>query len=355
MDKDNEKKLPEEKKNNLISAENSLGEFLIYTTPDGEKQIQVRLIDETVWLSQKLMAELFQKDVRTINEHIRNVFAENELLRNEAVIRNFRITASDGKNYDTNFYSLDMIISVGYRVKSLRGTQFRQWATQRIKEYLIKGFSINTEYLKNPEGKDYFEELLKEIREIRASEKRFYAKIKDIYATSVDYNKTSDVTRDFFAMVQNKMLWAITGQTAAEIIHSRANAEEINMGLTTWNGKKLLAPDVVIAKNYLKKDEMEKLDRLTVMYLDYAELQAERRIPMTMVDWATKLDGLLNLNEMEILTHKGKISKELAEKKAKAEYHKYEEKRRQQEIIDSDIEFAKEIEEIKRISKKDKK
>ncbi len=354
MDKDDEKKLPEEKKNNIINTEDSLGEFLIYTTPDGEKQIQVRLIDETVWLSQKLMAELFQKDVRTINEHILNVFAESELPRDESVIRNFRITASDGKNYDTNFYSLDMIISVGYRVKSLRGTQFRQWATQRIKEYLIKGFSINTEYLKNPEGKDYFEELLKEIREIRASEKRFYAKIKDIYATSVDYDKTADVTRDFFAMVQNKMLWAVTGQTAAEIIHSRANAEEINMGLTTWNGKKLLAPDVVIAKNYLKKDEMEKLDRLTVMYLDYAELQAERRIPMTMVDWATKLDGLLSLNEMEILTHKGKISKELAEKKAKAEYHKYDEKRRQQEIIDSDIEFAKEIEEIKKITKKDK-
>lgn len=354
MDKDDEKKLPEEKKNNLINAEDSLGEFLIYTTPDGEKRIQVRLIDETVWLSQKLMAELFQKDVRTINEHILNVFAESELPHDESVIRKFRITASDGKNYDTNFYSLDMIISVGYRVKSLRGTQFRQWATQRIKEYLIKGFTINTEYLKNPEGKDYFEELLKEIREIRASEKRFYAKIKDIYATSVDYDKTADVTRDFFAMVQNKMLWAVTGQTAAEIIHSRANAEEINMGLTTWNGKKLLAPDVVIAKNYLKKDEMEKLDRLTVMYLDYAELQAERRIPMTMVDWATKLDGLLSLNEMEILTHKGKISKELAEKKAKAEYHKYDEKRRQQEIIDSDIEFAKEIEEIKRITKKDK-
>ena len=354
MDKDDEKKLPEGKKNNLINAEDSLGEFLIYTTPDGEKQIQVRLIDETVWLSQRLMAELFQKDVRTINEHILNVFAENELPRDESVIRNFRITASDGKNYDTNFYSLDMIISVGYRVKSLRGTQFRQWATQRIKEYLIKGFTINTEYLKNPEGKDYFEELLKEIREIRASEKRFYAKIKDIYATSVDYDKTADVTREFFAIVQNKMLWAITGQTAAEIIHSRANADDINMGLTTWNGKKLLAPDVVIAKNYLKKDEMEKLDRLTVMYLDYAELQAERRIPMSMVDWATKLDGLLSLNEMEILTHKGKISKELAEKKAKAEYHKYDEKRRQQEIIDSDIEFAIEIEEIKRITKKNK-
>ena len=354
MDKDDEKKLPEGKKNNLINAEDSLGEFLIYTTPDGEKQIQVRLIDETVWLSQRLMAELFQKDVRTINEHILNVFAENELPRDESVIRNFRITASDGKNYDTNFYSLDMIISVGYRVKSLRGTQFRQWATQRIKEYLIKGFTINTEYLKNPEGKDYFEELLKEVREIRASEKRFYAKIKDIYATSVDYDKTADVTREFFAIVQNKMLWAITGQTAAEIIHSRANADDINMGLTTWNGKKLLAPDVVIAKNYLKKDEMEKLDRLTVMYLDYAELQAERRIPMSMVDWATKLDGLLSLNEMEILTHKGKISKELAEKKAKAEYHKYDEKRRQQEIIDSDIEFAKEIEEIKRITKKNK-
>lgn len=353
MDKDNEKKLPEEIKTNLTNTENSLGEFLIYTTPDGKKQIQVRLIDETVWLSQKLMAELFQKDVRTINEHILNVFAEGELPQDNSVIRKFRITASDGKNYDTNFYSLDMIISVGYRVKSLRGTQFRQWATQRLKEYLIKGYAINKEYLKNPEGKDYFEKLLQEIREIRASEKRFYAKIRDIYSTSVDYDKTADVTREFFAMVQNKMLWAVTGQTAAEIIHSRADAQKVNMGLTAWNGQKILAPDVVIAKNYLSKEEMDKLDRLTVMYLDYAELQAQRRIPMKMVDWAKKLDALLNLNEMEILTHKGKISKELAEKKAKNEYHKYDEKRRLQEIIDSDIEFAKDIEEIKRITRKD--
>lgn len=354
MDKDNEKKLPEEIKTNLTNTENSLGEFLIYTTPDGKKQIQVRLIDETVWLSQKLMAELFQKDVRTINEHILNVFAEGELPQDNSVIRKFRITASDGKNYDTNFYSLDMIISVGYRVKSLRGTQFRQWATQRLKEYLIKGYAINKEYLKNPEGKDYFEKLLQEIREIRASEKRFYAKIRDIYSTSVDYDKTANVTREFFAMVQNKMLWAVTGQTAAEIIHSRADAQKVNMGLTAWNGQKILAPDVVIAKNYLSKEEMDKLDRLTVMYLDYAELQAQRRIPMKMVDWAKKLDALLNLNEMEILTHKGKISKELAEKKAKNEYHKYDEKRRLQEIIESDIEFAKDIEEIKRITRKDK-
>lgn len=354
MDKDNEKKLPEEIDTSLTNTENSLGEFLIYTTPDGEKQIQVRLIDETVWLSQKLMAELFQKDVRTINEHIHNVFAEGELPQDNSVIRKFRITASDGKNYDTKFYSLDMIISVGYRVKSLRGTQFRQWATQRLKEYLIKGYAINKEYLKNPEGKDYFEKLLQEIREIRASEKRFYAKIRDIYSTSVDYDKTADVTREFFAMVQNKMLWAVTGQTAAEIIHSRADAQKVNMGLTAWNGQKILAPDVVIAKNYLSKEEMDKLDRLTVMYLDYAELQAQRRIPMKMVDWAKKLDALLNLNEMEILTHKGKISKELAEKKAKNEYHKYDEKRRLQEIIESDIEFAKDIEEIKRITKKDK-
>lgn len=353
MDKDNEKKLPEEIKTNLTNTENSLGEFLIYTTPDGKKQIQVRLIDETVWLSQKLMAELFQKDVRTINEHILNVFAEGELPQDISVIRKFRITASDGKNYDTNFYSLDMIISVGYRVKSLRGTQFRQWATQRLKEYLIKGYAINKEYLKNPEGKDYFEKLLQEIREIRASEKRFYAKIRDIYSTSVDYDKTANVTREFFAMVQNKMLWAVIGQTAAEIIHSRADAQKVNMGLTAWNGQKILAPDVVIAKNYLSKEEMDKLDRLTVMYLDYAELQAQRRIPMKMVDWAKKLDALLNLNEMEILTHKGKISKELAEKKAKNEYHKYDEKRRLQEIIDSDIEFAKDIEEIKRITRKD--
>ena len=327
--------------------------FIIFKTEDDKVEVDVRFQDETVWLTLDQMSTLFDRDKSTISRHIKNIFDEGELSKN-SVVANFATTASDGKTYRVDYYNLDVIISVGYRVKSLRGTQFRQWATQRIKEYLIKGFTINTEYLKNPEAKDYFEELLKEIREIRASEKRFYAKIKDIYATSVDYDKTADVTREFFAIVQNKMLWAITGQTAAEIIHSRANADDINMGLTTWNGKKLLAPDVVIAKNYLKKDEMEKLDRLTVMYLDYAELQAERRIPMSMVDWATKLDGLLSLNEMEILTHKGKISKELAEKKAKAEYHKYDEKRRQQEIIDSDIEFAKEIEEIKRITKKNK-
>ncbi len=348
---DKEKKIPNKKKNNLINSGNFLGEFLIYTTPDGEKQIQVRLVDETVWLSQKQMSELFQKNIRTINEHINNVFKENELPSDNSVIRNFRITASDDKNYVTKFYSLDMIISVGYRVKSLRGTQFRQWATQKIKEYLIKGFILNSEYLKNPEGKDYFDELLKEIREIRASEKRFYAKIKDIYATSVDYDKTADVTREFFAMVQNKLLWAVTGQTAAEIIHSRANADKNNMGLTSWNGKRVHEPDVIVAKNYLTKDEIDKLDRITVLYLDYAELQAQRRIPMTMLAWAKKLDALLSLNEMEILTHKGKISKKLADERAKSEYIKYDEKRRQQEVIESDIEFAKEIEEIKKISK----
>ena len=329
--------------------------IILYTTDAGNVSVQVQYEDGTFWLTQKRMAELFGVEVHTVNYHLKEIFQSGEL-QEDAVIRKIRITAVDGKNYLTNFYHLDAIIAVGYRVNSKQATQFRIWATKTLNEFIVKGYVLDKESLiKGPSvGHDYFKELLIEIREIRASEKRFYAKIKDIYATSVDYDKTADVTRDFFAMVQNKMLWAVTGQTAAEIIHSRANSEEINMGLTTWNGKKLLAPDVVIAKNYLKKDEMEKLDRLTVMYLDYAELQAERRIPMTMVDWATKLDGLLSLNEMEILTHKGKISKELAEKKAKAEYHKYDEKRRQQEIIDSDIEFAKEIEEIKRITKKDK-
>lgn len=349
-----DKKLPEIK-TEIISQEQSQGEFLIYSMPDGEQKIQVRLIDETVWLSQKLMAELFQKDVRTINEHIGNVFTENELPQDFSTIRKFRIVQKEGDRdvpREISFYSLDMIISVGYRVKSQRGTQFRQWATQRIKEYLIKGFTINTEYLKNPEGKDYFDELLKEIREIRSSEKRFYVKIRDIYATSVDYDKAADVTREFFAMVQNKLLWAVTGHTAAELIDKRANSDTPNMGLTSWDGTKIKAPDVVIAKNYLDKEELDKLERLTVMYLDYAELQAQRRIQMTMIDWAKKLDGLLSLNEMQILTHKGKISKELADKKAKQEFAKFNKKQKEQEIIDSEIEFAKEIEEIKKLTTK---
>jgi len=346
-----------DKKNEIVNIENvEQGEFLLYTSSDGEKQIQVKLIDETVWLSQKQMAELFQKEVATINEHIKNIFAENELQQDFSTIRNFLIVQQEGNrevSREITFYNLDVIISVGYRVKSHRGTQFRQWATQRIKEYLIKGFSINKEYLKNPEGKDYFDELLKEIREIRASEKRFYLKVRDIYSTSIDYDPKSDLSKEFFAIVQNKMLWAVTGQTSAEIINERADADKQNMGLTSWENKNIRSTDVIIAKNYLNKEEMDKLERFVVMFLDYAELQALSRKEMSMVDWVKKLDAMLSLNEMEILTHKGKMSKELAEKKAKEEYKKFNSKKREIEAIKAEEQFIKEAQEIKRLDTKE--
>lgn len=331
------------------------GEFLIYTTPDGDKQIQVRLIDETIWLSQKMMSELFQKNVRTISEHINNIFAEDELAQDFSTVRKFRIVQKEGEREverEVDFYNLDVIISVGYRVKSLRGTQFRQWATQRIKEYLIKGFTINKEYLKDPQGKDYFDELLKAIREIRASEKRFYLKVRDIYATSVDYDSNSDISREFFAIVQNKMLWAVTGKTAGELIDTRADADKQNMGLTTWEKQRILSADVVIAKNYLLNDEIERLERLVSMFLEYAELQAFNRKPMYMTDWVKRLDGILSLNEMEILTHAGKISKELADKKTKIEYKKYDEKSKAQELLVADEQFIEEIKKLEKLPRK---
>lgn len=352
--KSGEKMTEESKKNEIININQGQGEFLLYTSPDGEKKIQVRLIDETVWLTQAQMVELFQSSKANISEHISNIFKENELDEN-SVVRDFRTTAQDGKNYITKFYNLDVIISVGYRVKSIRGKQFRQWATQRIKEYLIKGFTINKEYLKNPEGKDYFDELLKEIREIRTSEKRFYLKVRDIYATSIDYDGHVKLTKEFFAMVQNKMLWAVSGKTAAEIIDSRASADKQNMGLTSWENNRIRTTDVTIAKNYLSSEELDKLERFVVMFLDYAELQAINRKEMRMSDWVKKLDAILSLNEMEILTHKGKISKELADKKAKLEYEKYDEKRKEQENIEAEEQFIKEVQEIKQLEDKKKK
>lgn len=324
-------------------------EFLIYTTEDGEKQIHVKLIDETVWLTQKMMAELFQREVHTINEHIKNIFEEGELSE-DSVIRKFRITAQDGKNYNTMFYNLDVIISVGYRVKSLRGTQFRQWATQRLREYIVKGYTIDKKRLKEPGGIDYFDKLLEDIREIRASEKRFYLKIRDIYTTSVDYDPKSDITRQFFQIVQNKMLWAVTGQTAAEIIHSRADADKPNMGLTSWEKNRIGKTDITIAKNYLVKEEIDQLDRIVSMYLDFAELQAMNRVEMTMAKWVNKLDGFLSLNDREILTHAGKMSKELADKKAKAEYEIYDKNRKEIELLQAEEEFEREVKMITQIN-----
>jgi len=325
-------------------------ELLIYQTEDGRTRIQVRLEDETVWLTQKLMAELFQKDVRTINEHIRNIFAEGELSP-ESVIRNFRITAADGKTYDTQHYNLDVVISVGYRVKSHRGTQFRIWATQRLREYIIKGFTLDDERLKQAGGGNYFDELLARIRDIRASEKVFWRKVLDIYATSIDYDPNTEVSRRFFQIVQNKMHWAAHGHTAAEIIAARADAEKPHMGLTSWTGVRPTQEDIEVAKNYLSAEELDTLNRIVTMYLDFAELQALSRRPMYMKDWIAKLDEFLKVSERDILTHAGKISHEAAIEKARIEYEKFR-RRALEELSPVERHFIEAVKEVKKLEKK---
>lgn len=309
---------------------NSTAEFLIFTTQEGENTIEVRYEDQTIWLSQKLLAELFGVDVRTISEHLQNIFDQGELSR-EATIRKFRTVQTEGKRSVTrniDYYNLDAIISVGYRVNSIRATQFRQWATQVLKEFAIKGYVLDRKRLENGTflGEDYFEHLLEEIREIRLSERRFYQKITDIYATSVDYNKDSPTTREFFAKVQNKLHFAIHGHTAAELIAERADFEKPNMGLTSWENApegKILKSDVSIAKNYLAKEELESLGRIVNAYLELAEDRAKRRIPMTMEDWAERLDAFIEYNDREILKDSGKVTAKLAKEFAETEFEKY--------------------------------
>ncbi|MCX5794237.1 MAG: virulence RhuM family protein [Elusimicrobia bacterium] len=298
------------------------GDILIYQADDGRTRLQVRLVDETVWLTQKLMAELFQKDVRTINEHIQNIFKEGELAET-SVVRKFRITAADGKCYATAHYNLDVIISVGYRVKSHRGTQFRVWATQRLREYIVKGFAMDDERLKQRGGGNYFEELLSRIRDIRSSEKVFWRKVLEIYATSIDYDATTEASQQFFATVQNKMHWAAHGQTAAEVIHGRADAAKPQMGMTNWVGAKPIKAEAVIAKNYLSPKELDALNRIVTAYLELAEVQALNRRPMYMRDWIAKLDDFLRLSGRDILKNAGKITHEQAARKAELEFEKY--------------------------------
>ena len=310
-----------------LQIRNSTAEFLIFTGQAGEKSIEARYEDETIWLTQKLMATLFEVTVPTINEHLKNIFASGELGQDSA-IRKFRITAADGKKYSTNLYNLDAIISVGYRVNSIRATQFRQWATHVLREFAIKGFVLDKKRLENGTflGEDYFERLLEEIREIRLSERRFYQKITDIYTTSMDYNKDAPTTRDFFAKVQNKLHFAIHGHTAAEIIMKRADSQKDHMGLTSWANSpdgKILKSDVLVAKNYLAQDELESLARIVNAYLDLAEDRARRKIPMTMEDWARRLDLFLEFSEREILQDKGKITTEIAKAHAESEFEKY--------------------------------
>lgn len=333
--------------------------LILYQTEDGRMRIQCRFENETIWLTQALIAELFQKDVRTINEHLVNIFDEEELSR-ESTIRNFRIVRTEGKREVTReieHYSLPVILAVGYRVRSHRGTQFRQWATARLTEYLVKGFTMDDERLKNPPGKgqvDYFDELLERIRDIRSSERRFYQKILDIYATSVDYSPGSEASQEFFATVQNKMHWATHGRTAAEVIHDRSDAGQPFMGIkTTRPGGIIRKEDVAVAKNYLTENELQVLNRIVNLYIEFAELQALERRPMSMRDWIAKLDEFLKASGRKLLDHAGSISAETGRAKAEKEYEKYHAYLDSQpRSIDADFEkVAKQLPKMNRTSK----
>jgi hypothetical protein len=313
-----------------IQIRNSTAEFLVFTSQAGEQGIEVRVADETVWLTQKRIAVLFDVDVRTVSEHLQNIFATNELAQ-EATLRNFRTVQTEGAREvarNVSFYNLDAIIAVGFRVNSVRATQFRQWAIGVLRDFATRGYVLDKDRLKNGAIFDqaYFDNLISEIREIRASERRFYQKITDIYATAMDYSADAATTQTFFATVQNKLHFAIHGHTAAELIVERADSTKDKMGLTTWRNAtkgKVLKPDVVVAKNYLSEKEIKALDRFVTMYLDYAEDQAERGIPMTMADWAKKLDAFLQFNERDLLDHHGKVSAEIAKAFAESEFEKY--------------------------------
>jgi hypothetical protein len=297
-------------------------EFLLYQTGDGQTRLEVAFRGETCWLSLNQLAELFQRDKSVISRHIKNIFDEGELAQ-ESVVANYATTATDGKTYQIDYFNLDVIISVGYRVKSHRGTQFRIWATQRLREYIIKGFTMDDDRLKQNGGGNYFDELLARIRDIRSSEKVFWRKVLDIYATSIDYNSQTETSQLFFATVQNKMHWAAHGQTAAEIIFQRADSAKENMGLTNWTGNTISKSEVGIAKNYLNSEELDMLNRIVMAYLEFAEIQALGRKPMYMSDWSSKLDDFLKLSGRELLTHAGKIPHEQALTKAQLEYEKH--------------------------------
>jgi hypothetical protein len=326
-------------------------EFLLYQTEDGHIRIETRMQDETVWLTQEQMAQLFDKAKSTINEHVKNIFAERELVEDE-VMRKFG--NSEFSTKPTNYYNLDVVISVGYRVKSLRGTQFRIWATQRLREYIIKGFTMDDDRLKQAGGGNYFDELLARIRDIRSSEKVFWRKVLDIYATSIDYDPRAEVSKDFFKIIQNKMHWAAHGHTAPEIIYGRADASKPHMGMTNWVGAKIRKSEVEIAKNYLAEQELDILNRIVTMYLEFAELQAINRKPMTMRDWIAKLDDFLKLSGRDILTHAGRISHDAALQKAHEEYEKFRQAQLAQptEVEKHFIEAEKELKQIESAKKR---
>ena len=315
--------------------------LILYQTEDGRTRIQCRFENETLWLTQAQMAELFETTPQNITLHLRSIFEDGELSE-AATCKEYLQVRKEGArevSRELRHYRLEAILAVGFRVRSHRGTQFRQWATARLSEFLVKGFTMDDERLKNPpvaEQQDYFDELLERIREIRASEKRFYQKIRDLYALSIDYDPSTNETKEFFQIVQNKLHWAITGNTVAEIIADRASAEKPNMGLTTWKGAKVRKADVMVAKNYLNDDEIRQLNRIVTMYLDYAEEQAERRKPLHMRDWREKLDGFLQFNERDVLKNAGRISAEIAKQLALDEYEKFERKRFTEEAAGPD-------------------
>lgn len=301
------------------------GQFLLYQTPDGDSQIEVKLQNDTVWLSLDQMAELFQRNKSTISRHVKNVLEDGEL-EEKSVVAFFATTATDSKTYSVAYYNLDMIISVGYRVHSYRGVQFRIWATKVLKEYIVKGFAMNDDLLKRAGGGNYFDELLARIRDIRSSEKVFYRKVLEIYALSIDYDPRVEMTQKFFKTVQNKMHYSVHGHTAAEIIYERADSQKDFMGLTAWAGAMPTKPEAEIAKNYLTHEEVKSLNRIVSLYLDFAEMQAEEHRPMYMKDWINILDDFLRISRKDILTHAGKISAKLAKEKADKEYDKFKER-----------------------------
>jgi hypothetical protein len=310
-----------------LTIRNSTAEFLTFTSQAGQDGIEVRIEDENVWLTQKLIARLFDVKIPTINEHLKNIFSTDEL-REDSVVRDFLITADDGKKYQTKHYNLEAIIALGYRINSERATNFRRWATQVLKDFTLRGYVLDDVRLKNGAylSKQYFRDLILEIRDIRESERNFYQQITDIYATAIDYDLYSPTTKTFFATVQNKMHYATHGQTAAEVIVDRANHEKDHMGLTTWKKApdgKIIKSDVVVAKNYLNEKEIKFLNRIVTMYLDYAENQAEKGIPMTMADWADKLNAFLKFNDANILQNAGKVTAEIARSFAESEFDKY--------------------------------
>lgn len=330
------------------------GELILYPTQDGKTQVQLKAVDGSVWLSQKALAELFASSKQNISLHINNILEEGELVEN-SVVKDYLTTAADSKNYRTKMYNLDMILAVGYRVRSPRGTQFRQWATANLREYLVKGFVMDDERLKNPGVVDYFDELLARIREIRASEKRFYQKVRDLFALSSDYHNDERAAQLFFAEVQNKLLYAVTENTAAEIVVQRADADSPNMSLMTWSGSRVRKHDVIVAKNYLNEDEVDSLNRLVVIFLEQAELRVKSRKDLTLDFWRSNVDRLLEFNDRPILEGAGSISHESMKKLAHERYEEFDTKRKLAEALEADAEELTELENLqKQIEKKER-